>query len=110
MHVSFCLIMDNYLSHAQLFPTCTTSSSIAKEGVKLKSFAAASTKMMILVNLPPSSCAPQQKEAYVSIKINVEALRSRLELCQFSLISILILLKGDKPYALAALKDKLNAI
>ena len=44
------------------------------------------------------------------MNVNAEALRSRMEMCKFSLIGRLILSKGDKPYALTSLKDKLNAI
>ena len=44
------------------------------------------------------------------MKVNAEALRSRMEMCKFSLIGRLIISKGDKPYALISLKDKFNAI
>ena len=60
--------------------------------------------------LPPNSCTPQQKGSYGSVKVNAEALKSRLDLCQFSLIGRLILSKRDKPYALSSLKEKLNAV
>ena len=65
---------------------------------------------MVSIVLPPNSCTPQQKRSYVSVKVNVEAFKSRLDLCQFSLIGRLILAKGDKPYALSSLKEKLNAV
>ena len=65
---------------------------------------------MVPVTLPSTSYAPKQKESYVSARINSEALRSKMEMCKFSLIGRLILSKGDKSYALAALKEKLNVI
>ena len=65
---------------------------------------------MVPVTLPTTSCALRQKGSYVSVRINSEALRSRMEMCKFSLIGRLILSKGDKPYALATLKEKLNVI
>ena len=106
--IVFC-IMDNYFSHAQLFPKIGSSSTAVVNDGKPKSFVEAVSKTKPLV-LPPSSCSPHKKGAYVSVRVNSEALQSRLELCRYSLIGRLILAKGDKPYALQTLKEKLSAV
>ena len=63
---------------------------------------------MVPVTLPLTSYASIQKGSYVYVRINSEALRSRMEMCKFSLIGRLTLSKGDKPNA--TLKEKLNVI
>ncbi|PON48647.1 hypothetical protein PanWU01x14_236120 [Parasponia andersonii] len=54
-------------------------------------------KTMVMPLLSISSI-PQQKGAYVSVKVNPTAVEERLNLCKFSLIGRLILSKVDKPW------------
>ena len=69
--IVFC-IMDNYFSHAQLFPKIGSSSTAVVNDGKPKSFVEAVSKTKPLV-LPPSSCSPHKKGAYVSVRVNSEA-------------------------------------
>lgn len=54
--------------------------------------------------------APALKGDCVSISIDKNAYKERMELCQFSLIGRVVLAKGDKPWKLVELKDKLSSI
>ena len=46
----------------------------------------------------------------ISVKINKSAYEERLKLCQHSLLGRLVLSKGDKPWKLSDLKDKLQSL
>ena len=67
-------------------------------------------KVPIPLPLPLVSCAPQQKGAYVSVKVNQISFQERLNICKYSLIGRVIFGKGNKPYPLADLRSKLSAI
>ncbi|PON69641.1 hypothetical protein PanWU01x14_087640 [Parasponia andersonii] len=103
---------DEILGHKDLFSfhkkDIVADSSLAPHA---KSFAdvVLNTKTMVM-SLPSTSSIPQQKGAYVSVKVNPTAVEERLNLCKFSLIRRVILSKGDKPWSLLDLKARIDLV
>ncbi|PON86016.1 Zinc knuckle CX2CX4HX4C [Trema orientale] len=60
--------------------------------------------------IAPELSKPTIKGNYVCVKVNEQALKTHLDLCQFSLIGHIFLSKGDSPWKLADLKFKLQSI
>ena len=105
--------MEGYVSHADLFlkPFLTSTAPVMENSKPSRSFSdIPPNKARIPLLLLPSSCAPQQKGAYVSVRVKQVAFKERLNLCKYSLIGRVILGKGNKPYPLADLHSKLSAI
>ena len=48
--------------------------------------------------------------SYQAVKINSELYKKRLAICQFSLIGRVVLSKGDSPWTLVKLKEKLASL
>ena len=80
---------------------------------------------VVVVDIPPSNFsniavtnAPfmhpmitvSKQGTFHAIKINHEAYKKRIELCQHSLIVCIILRKGEVPWTLSKLKEKLTNI
>ncbi|PON36543.1 hypothetical protein TorRG33x02_349140, partial [Trema orientale] len=61
-------------------------------------------------NNAPHASKPTMKGNYVCVKVNEQALKNRLDLCQYSLIGRIFLSKGDLPWKLSDLKFKLQSI
>ncbi|KAK0581163.1 hypothetical protein LWI29_010799 [Acer saccharum] len=60
--------------------------------------------------IAPISSAPKKKGDYVAIKVNPKAYEERLKLCSYSLIGRVVLSKGEEPWKILALKEKLQSI
>ncbi|POO00100.1 Zinc knuckle CX2CX4HX4C [Trema orientale] len=60
--------------------------------------------------IAPELSKPTLKGNYVCVKVNKQALKTRLDLCQYSLIGRIFLSKEDSPWKLADLKFKLQSI
>ncbi|KAK0573831.1 hypothetical protein LWI29_014219 [Acer saccharum] len=60
--------------------------------------------------IAPLSSAPKKKGDYVAIKVNPKAYEERLKLCSYSLIGRVVLSKGEEPWKILALKEKLQSI
>lgn len=58
----------------------------------------------------PSSATPSRVGDVVSVDLNEVAYSKRLSLCKYSLIDWVVLAKGDKPWILNVLKEKLSKI
>ena len=105
--------MEAYVSHVDLFcrPSLKSTALVIEITKPSCSFYEVFlNKAPIPLPLPPISCAPQQKDAYVSIKVNQVAFQERLNLCKYSLIGRVILGKGNKLYPLVDLCSKQSAI
>ncbi|KAK2658156.1 hypothetical protein Ddye_004689 [Dipteronia dyeriana] len=59
--------------------------------------------------IAPVSSAPKKKGICVAIKVNPKAYEERLILCSYSLIGRVILSKGEEPWKVLALKEKLQS-
>ncbi|KAK2638277.1 hypothetical protein Ddye_026072 [Dipteronia dyeriana] len=59
--------------------------------------------------IAPVSSAPKKKGDYVAIKVNPKAYEERLKLCSYSLIGRVILSKGEEPWKVLTLKEKLQS-
>ncbi|KAK2638453.1 hypothetical protein Ddye_026248 [Dipteronia dyeriana] len=59
--------------------------------------------------IAPVSLDPKKNGDYVAIKVNPKAYEERLKLCSYSLIGRVVLLKGDEPWKVLALKEKLQS-
>ena len=106
--------MEAYLGHVDFFhkvlSTSTENNYIPKPNGARSFVDVLLNKVSESLSLPPLSCAPQQKKAYVSVKVNHAAFQERLDLCKFSLIGRLILSKGNKPWPLVELRTKLASL
>ncbi|KAK0582022.1 hypothetical protein LWI29_020550 [Acer saccharum] len=71
----------------------------------MKSYAQAISSAIALI-----SSAPKKKGDFVAIKVNPKAYEERLKLCSYSLIGRVILSKGEEPWKILALKEKLQSI
>ena len=96
-----------YLSHAELFTFQRPSSphaNITSADIVPKTFAE-------IVSPPPDIILPSLSKAgtYQAVKINPELYRKCLSLCQHSLIARVVLNKGDTPWTLPKLKEKLTS-
>ena len=60
--------------------------------------------------IAPVSLAPKKKSDYVAVKVNPKAYEERLKLCSYSLIGRVVLSKGEEPWKILALKEKLQSI
>ncbi|PON36372.1 hypothetical protein PanWU01x14_328970 [Parasponia andersonii] len=103
---------DEILGHKDLFSfhkkDIVADSSLAPHA---NSFAdVVLNKKIMVMPLPSTSSIPQQKGAYVSVKLNLAAVEERLNLYIFSLIGRVILSKGEKPWSLLDLKERLDSI
>ena len=83
------VIMEDYLSHADLFrkpPNKVDSPvNVDDSNPTKRSFSnVLLNKASLSLSLPTVSYAPQQKSAYVSIKVNPVAFQERLNLCKYS--------------------------
>ena len=106
---------DNYFSHADLFsgfqrPTIHSDNlhlpSLVPPSTKSYAAAVADT-ISTVIPCPLRNSIPG---SYQAVKINSELYQKRLALCQFSLIGRIVLSKGDTPWSLTNLKDKLSSI
>ena len=105
--------METYVSHTDLFHklSLTLATPVIESTKPSCSFSKVLlNKAPIPLSLLHVSCAPQQKGAYVSVKVNLITFQERLNHCKYSLIGRVILRKGNKPYPLANLRSKLSAI
>ncbi|KAK2655373.1 hypothetical protein Ddye_008425 [Dipteronia dyeriana] len=59
--------------------------------------------------IAPVSSAPKKKGDYVAIKVNPKAYEERLKLYSYSFISRVVLSKGEEPWKILALKEKLQS-
>ncbi|KAK3229335.1 hypothetical protein Dsin_001216 [Dipteronia sinensis] len=89
-------------------PSIQTKSSM--DGISnpipvLKTYAQA-----ISSDIAPVSSAPKEKGDYVAVKVNPKAYEERLKLCSYSLIGRVVLSKGEEPWKILALKEKLQSI
>ena len=53
------------------------------------------------------SSAPKKKGDYVAVKVNSKVYKEQLKLCSYSLIGRVVLSKGEEPWKILALKEKL---
>ena len=60
--------------------------------------------------IAPLSSAPKKKGDYVTVKVNPKAYEERLKLCSYSLIGRVVLSKGEEPWKILALKEKIQSI
>ena len=71
----------------------------------MKSYAQAISSAIALV-----SSVPKKKGDYVAVKFNPNAYEERLKLYSYSLIGQVVLSKGEEPWKILALKEKLQSI
>ncbi|KAK3204286.1 hypothetical protein Dsin_018332 [Dipteronia sinensis] len=60
--------------------------------------------------IAPVSSDPKKKSDYVAVKVNPKCYDERLKLCGYSLIGRVVLSKGEEPWKILALKEKLQSI
>ena len=60
--------------------------------------------------IAPVSLASKKNGDYVAVKINSKAYEEHLKLCSYSLIGRVVLSKGEEPWKILTLKEKLQSI
>ena len=107
--------MTDYLSHADLFMLSVAKKIfVPSDSHPIKSFAA----LVSANSIDPVICpqtdfvvpAISKPGVYQSVKINSKVFRQRLALCQHSLITRVVVNKGDAPWTLPKLKEKLSLL
>ena len=92
-------------TRAPLIQTDSHIDELSNPKPVMKSYAQATSSAIVSV-----SSVPKKKGDYIAVKANPKAYEKWLKLYSYSLIGRVVLSKGEKPWKILALKEKLQSI